>query len=156
FGRRHKIFRYLATIELAEKLRSFLFISRISTQGGEAVRGECDEVRDRQTARDILDIRIEAAVLMDDQNRWQLSGGIRRTHQVAGNTPVAFWRLHCRSFSVDAAVVFRDLDRPGVIRPEHLEQRRGGHPSDSELLRASEKFAPGNFPMHVKVEQVQK
>ena len=59
-------------------------------------------------------------------------------------------------FSLDAAVVFRDLDRPGVIRPEHLEQRRRGHASDGELLGAGEKFAPGNFPMHVEVEQVQK
>src|SRR5262245_48674696 len=93
---------------------------------------------------------------MGDQNRWQLSGGIRRTHQVATDAPIAFWRLHRCSFSLDAAVVFRDLDRPSVIRPEHLEQRRRGHTSDSELLRASEEFAPGNFPMHVKIEQVQK
>src|SRR5262249_18335916 len=153
---REKIFRYLAAIELAEKLRSLLFISRVATQGGEAVRGECDEVRDRQPARDILDVRVDAAVLVYHQNHGQFSGGIRRTNQVAADGPVALWRLHRCRLSLDAAVVLRDLDRPGVIGPEHLEQRSRRDPPDREFLRTVEKLAPVNFTVHVKVEQVQK
>src|SRR6185369_5193139 len=102
FCRRDKIIRYLAAIELAEKLCSFLLISGISTQGRKPVGSECDEVRDRQPADDIFDVRIKAAILVNDQYHRQLSGGIRRTHHVTADASVALWRLNGRRVSLDA------------------------------------------------------
>jgi len=56
---------------------------------------------------------------------------------------------------LDAGVAFRNLYRPCVIRPQHLEQGGRGHASDRELFCAVKKFTAMNFAVHVEVEQVE-
>jgi hypothetical protein len=54
----------------------------------------------------------------------------------------------------DPFIVGRNLDRPGIIRLQHLQQRRRGHPADGEFLRAIEELAPADPAVHVSIEQV--
>jgi hypothetical protein len=43
-----------------------------------------------------------------------------------------------------------------LIRLQHLQQRRRGHPADGEFLRAIEELAPADPAVHVSIEQVSK
>ena len=45
--------------------------------------------------------------------------------------------------------------RPGVIRPQHLEQRRRREPADGEFLRAVAEIAAINVAVHVTVEEIE-
>jgi len=52
-------------IELADQLARLILVRGGAALGREEVRGERDEALERQTAGDVLDVRIEAAVLVD-------------------------------------------------------------------------------------------
>src|SRR5262245_39458747 len=105
-----------------------------------------------QSSRHIFYVRIETAVLVHDQNPGQFSSRIRRVHHVAVDGPVALWRWHGHRLSLDAAVAFRNLCRPSIIRSEHLEEGCRGYAADRKLFCAVKKLAPMNFAMHVSVE----
>ena len=49
-----------------------------------------------------------------------------------------------------------NLDCPGIVRLEHLEQSRRGHTADRKFLRTVQKVAAAHPAMHVSVEKIQK
>ena len=55
----------------------------------------------------------------------------------------------------DALVVGRHLDRPRIVRLQHLQQRAGAHAADGEFLRAIQEGAAAHAAMHIDVEEVQ-
>ena len=154
FRRREEILAHLAAVELAEQRRSLLFVARIPTDRTQLVRREGDEIRDRQPPRDILDEGVEAAILVDDDDR-RLFRVVGRPREVALDRAISLRRLQGLGRCLDPLVVRLDLDRPGVIRPEHLEQRHRGDAADREFLRAVEKLPPADAAMHIAVEKVQ-
>ena len=74
----------LFRVELGEELRRLFLVARIAAQRRQRVRRERDEVLDRKPARDILDVRIEAAVLVDHQHA---RAACRSRSPVARNIP---------------------------------------------------------------------
>src|SRR5258708_5331121 len=93
---------------------------------------------------------------MDDEHTRDLPRLIGRMHEVALDVLVAIWRLNGGDFGLDSAVVFGNLLRPGVMGPQALPNRHGGHASNGELLRSGEEFAPIYLTMNVGVEKVEK
>jgi len=152
--RGEEIFRHPGAIELREQRQALLVIAGVAAERGQPIGREGDEIGERETARDVLDIGVEATIFVDDEDRRE-PGRVRRPHQVALDAAIALRRRHRGGFGLDPLVVRRNLDRPGVIRPQHLEERGGGQPADGEFLRAMQKPAAADRAMHVAVEQVQ-
>jgi len=61
----------LRRIELGEQLAALVVVARVAAHGRETVRGEGIEVRQGKTPRDVFRVRIEAAILVDDENARQ-------------------------------------------------------------------------------------
>src|SRR5581483_4433634 len=70
--RREKVLEHLRAIELAEQLQALLVVAGIPAERGQGVGRERDEIGDREPPRDILDIGIEAAILVDDEHHGKL------------------------------------------------------------------------------------
>ena len=85
----HKIFGSFGIIELSEHLGCDFFllvrglIDGIAAQRRQRIGSKRYEIRDGQAPRDIANMRIQAAVLMDDQYGRQLAGGVGGPDQVA-------------------------------------------------------------------------
>ena len=69
-----EVLAHLAAVDLPEQRRGLLVVARIAADRGQPVGREGDEVGDRQPPRDVLDVRVEAAVLVHDQDGRQFSG----------------------------------------------------------------------------------
>ena len=147
--------RILAASICLKSSTAFFVISGIAAGRGQPIGSKRDELGHRQPPRHILYVRIEATVLVHNQHRGQFSRGVCRADQVAADASIALRRRHGRRFSLDPAVVFLDLGRPRIIRPEHLEQRGRRYPADGKFLRAVEKLAAINAAVHVPVKQIQ-
>src|SRR5665213_4334719 len=89
-GGRQEIVPRLRLIELREQRNGFFFIARVSAQRVQRTRCERDEVVEREAPRDVLDVRVEPAVLVDDQHRRQLARHLRRPRHVGARFAVAF------------------------------------------------------------------
>ena len=107
-----------------------------------------------EASRHVLDVGVQATVLVDDEDARELLR-VGRPDEIAFDFTIPLGRGHGFRRRADARVVGLDLDRPGVVRLQHLEQRRGARPADGELLGACEERAPAHAAVHVDVEQVQ-
>ena len=76
-GRGVEVLGHLRAIDLAEQLAALLVVAGIAADRREAVRRERHEVLEREPPRDVLDVRVEAAVLVDDEDARQLVRGRR-------------------------------------------------------------------------------
>ena len=103
----------------------------------------------------VFDIRVQAAIFVHHQHRRQFVG-IGGPDQIALDGAVALRGGDGDEPGGDAAVVGWNLDRPGVIGPQHLEQRRRADAEGGELLGAIEKPAAAHSAVHIDVKQVQK
>ena len=70
--------RHLRAIDLAEQLATLLVVARIAADRRETVRRERHEVLEREAPRDVLDVRVEAAVLVDRRGS-RAAGWYRRS-----------------------------------------------------------------------------
>ena len=143
----------LGLIELREHLAGLVFVAGIAAEREQRVRRERDEVVERQAARDVLDVRVQPAVLVDDEDRRQLAGGLGRPHEVAAHLAVALRRVVLDVLHLDARVVGLDDLRLGELRAELIEQHRGGHAADGVLGGLVEEAAAVERAVDVGVEQ---
>src|ERR1051326_7501371 len=63
-----EVFHHLAAVELAKHLRRLFLIAGVAAGGGQLIRREGNKVRDREPPRDVLDVRVEPAILVHDEN----------------------------------------------------------------------------------------
>ena len=77
--------RVLRLVQLGEGVARLVFVARIAAQRRQRVGREGHEAVEREAARDVLDVRIEAAVLVDHQHRRQ--PGVRRRLAAAPGSP---------------------------------------------------------------------
>jgi hypothetical protein len=82
----------LRLVQLGEQRARLVLVAGIAAQREQRVRRVGDEALQRQAARDVLDVRVQAAVLVHDQDRRQLALGVRRHRQVAAHRAVALRR----------------------------------------------------------------
>ena len=145
----------LGLVQLAEQFARLVFVTGISAEREQRIRRERHEVVEREPTGDVFDVRIEAAVLVDDQHRRQLAGGIRGTREIAARLAGPLRRIELEVFGLQPLVVLRHdlrLGEPGV---QGIEQHGGGHAADRELRGAIEKAAAVDVAVHVGVEQDQ-
>ena len=87
FGRGKKIRLHLSRVDGLEQLERLFVVAGIAPDRGQAVGCEGDEIGEREPARHVLDIGVQAAVLVDDDHRGKPVLG-RRPREVAGDRPV--------------------------------------------------------------------
>jgi hypothetical protein len=115
-----------------------------------------DEIVHRETPGDILDMRIEAAILVDHQHHRQLAFGPGRARQQAAHLAMALWRVDLDKFRDDAGIGRRDLLSAREFRIERVEQfERGGAGQRGKTPGALEKVASGQQPVNIAIEQFQ-
>src|SRR5688500_17517745 len=68
----YKVFQHLAAITLGLQFLALLIVARITAERSQRIRRQCHVPGDTEAARDILDIRIQAAVLVHDYHARQL------------------------------------------------------------------------------------
>ena len=73
----------LRRVELAEHSACLLLVGRRSAERRQIVRGKRHEAFQRDPPCHILDVRVEAAVLVDDDHRSELAAAVGRLHQIA-------------------------------------------------------------------------
>ena len=105
----------------------------------------------REPAGDILEVRIEAAVLMDDQNDRALALGLG-ARQVA--VDLALGRIVGEPLGREARVVGRDHRGMRVIILQQRQQRAGGGRRARERGQSIEKFTPGDAAMGETVVEI--
>src|SRR5215467_9010655 len=114
FRRRVEVFCSLGSVELAEHLgcNFFLlvrsFLDRITAERRQRVGCESKKVRNRQSLRNVTNVRVEATVFVNNENGRKLALRGSRTHQITLDRAVALWRLYGCFFGFDAAVVCRN------------------------------------------------
>ena len=100
-------------------------------------------------------MRVQAAILVDDDDRRNPTGDTRRPCQQRVDRAVAVRGRDFDGFGRDPRVVCRYLDlRLGVIRAQRLEDPDGGHATDGVLGRAIEEATSVDQAMDVAVEQL--
>ena len=140
-GGRDEVLRHLWTVDVSECRGALLIVARIAADRGQPVGRKGDEVGDGEAARDVLDVRIEAAVLVNDEHRRQLAAGVRRPNQIALDRAVAFRRLHRFVPNGDPLVVLGHLLGPGVVGLQAFPDGERRQPADGELVGAIEEVA---------------
>jgi hypothetical protein len=155
-GRRIQVFGHLRAVDLLEQLGTILVIAGIAAHRRQPVGRHGHEACHRQPSRDVLDVGIEAAILVNHDDRGELAARRGGPHQIAVDMAGAVGGGHCELFRLEAIVILRHLYRPSVIGPEHLDQGRRGHGRGGEFLRACQEFAPADAAMHIGIQQVEK
>jgi hypothetical protein len=121
----------LALLQLGEQLARLVLVAGVAAEREQRVGREGDEAVQRQPARDVLDVRVQAAVLVHHQHQRQRAGGLRRPHQVAARLAVALGGIEVQPLGLDARVGRRHHLRRGELRAQRRQQagRSGAAPA---------------------------
>lgn len=121
-------------VEPADQLAGRVLVRRRAAVAGEHVDRERQEALEGQAAGDVLDVRVEAAVLVDHDDR-RAPTALAEPHEVAGHRPVR--ARPARPLDREPWIVGRDRGGPGVVVAQDREERgRGCEPAGAarELL----------------------
>jgi len=112
-------------------------------------------ILERETPRDILDMRIEAAILVDDEDAGNFPGPERRCDEIPAHRARALRRRILDVARLDPRVVLLDLLCERELRGERLEQHRSGDAADRILARGVKEPAAVDEPVDVAIEPAQ-
>ncbi len=135
--------------------RALLVIAGIAADRGQPVGGERDEAGLGHAPRHILDIGVEAPVLMDHDHAGDLAGGLGRADQIAADLAIALGRLVGDVLRDDVRVGELDLLRHRIVRAQRGEDPRRAQPGDGEGAGAVEELALGDPAMDVEVVELE-
>jgi hypothetical protein len=146
---------HLGLIELHEQRPRLVLVTRVAAPREQRVGREGDEAVERQAARDVLDVRVQAPVLVHHQHQRQRACGLRRPHQVTACRAMALRRGELDEGRPQPGVRGRHLLCRGEVRAQR-GQHRGGRTHAADMpCRAVQEASPVDQPVHVLVEQAQ-
>ncbi len=154
--RGHPILGQFVPVELRLHLASRVVVAWIAAERGEAVRSERHVSGETGAPRDVLDVRVESAVLVNDHDAGKLTARPRGTGGVGLDLAVAFGGVVLHVFRLQAVIVLRDLLGLGVFRAQSLEKRRRGHTGGRVRLGPIEELAAVERAVNVAVEEIEK
>jgi hypothetical protein len=143
----------LVCSSLFEHLHSLGLVAGVATHRSQRIGRQCHVACGGETARHVLDVGVEAAVLMDHDDAGRLAGP-RRGRQVPAHLPGALGRLVVEALRLDARILRLHLLGEGEIRREHLQEAQRRDPADGIDRRAVEELAARDAPMDVAVEEL--
>ena len=129
----------LLAIELADQRARLVFIRRRAAAARERVRRDREETREREPARDILDVRIEPAVLVNHDDGGSLRRRLGRMCDIAADG--AAGAVEALAAGDELRVVLRDGRRGGVVVLEQRQEQRRGRRAAREPCEPREELA---------------
>ncbi|MBG6077759.1 hypothetical protein IWX85_003612 [Polaromonas sp. CG_9.11] len=139
-----------------EKRPGLFFVGRITAQRRQRIRGKRHEAVQRQTPRNVFDVRVQAQVFVDHQHRRQ-SGRARtgRSCQVTLDAAIAGGRWNTRALGLEPRIVLRNLLSRCKVGAQRRQQADGGDPRRGKLLRLHQKTAPVQGAVDIGIKQNQ-
>jgi hypothetical protein len=145
----------LGAVERRELLARFVLVPQIAGQGRESVRCDRDEIIDGEAAGDVLDMWVEPAIFMRDDNDGQFLLHLCRPCDIGADGAIALWRGDVDPCRADARVSRGDHLADSEIGAKRRQHRRGGgHAARMDRTLAQE-AAPVERAVHIGVEKVQ-
>ena len=152
----HEVLETLRLVQALEECPRLVFVPRVAAERVQRVGRERHEVFEREATRDVLDVRVEAAILVHDQHhRWRPAAGLGGPHEVATATPVPTRRVVLDVARVDAFVAWPDLLRLRVAGTQRAEHAGRSQSAEREPTDAREELPAIDVAVHVLVEHVQ-
>ena len=100
-------------------------------------------------------MRVQAAILVDDQDERELAAGLGQSREITAHFAVAARGVDLDVLGFEARVVRPNLLGFGELGAQRFQQARGGHAADGELRRALEEAAAVERAVHVRVEELE-
>ena len=134
---------------------AFVVVARVSAQRRQSVRTQGDEVRGRKAPDDVLDVGVQAPVLVNDQYGGLGAAHVGRGRHVAAHRSGSVRRVVLDVLGTDPFVLRVDLTSPLVPGSKTVQEHRRRHTPDRETGRSVQESASIDHPVHVLVEQAQ-
>jgi hypothetical protein len=144
----------LGLVEFLKQLARLVFVSWVAPEGEQGIRREGDEVVEGEPPGDVFNVRVEAAVFMDHQNRRQFALRLRGSGHVSACLAVSLRGIELDRFGPNARIIGLDYGSQKV-GAELIEQHRCGHAADGEFSGLVEKGPAVDRSVHVGVEEAQ-
>ena len=145
----------LLRIEPGEELHRLLLVAGIAADRRQRIGGERGIAVDGEAAGDVLDVRIEPAVLVDDDDAGPGARAFRRTREIAAHLSRSLRRWIVQVSGVDARIVLLHLLGERVVRAQTLQHRGCRESADGVSGRPVEELAPREHAVDVAVEELQ-
>ena len=130
-------------------------VAGVAADRRQSVRRQGEEAGDAGAPCDVLDVRVQAAVLVDDDHGRERPVA-RRLHQVPAHRPGrAARRVVLHVVRRDAGVGERDRLRLGVARHERLRHPEGGDAADGERGATAQELPAVDVAVAVLVVEVE-
>ena len=142
----------LGLVELRLQRAAIVVVAGITAERRQAIRRQREKTIHREPARDVLDVRVEPAVLVNHQHRRPGSVALR-VHQVAAHLfAVPAGRRIRHVARLDARVGEGDGLSPGIVRKQSLRhhQRRR-----AQRTRAPHEFAAVDAAVAILVVEIE-
>ena len=143
----------LLRVQASLQRPAVIVVAGVSADRRQTVRGQREEPGHGRAPRHVLDVRIQAAVLVEDHDgrEWSIAGGL---HEVSAHGPGrAPGRRILDVPALDPPVGERDHLRLGVPGQERLRHPERGDAADRDRRGAAEKRAPVDITVTVFVIQ---
>jgi hypothetical protein len=150
----HQVLDPLLGVLLGENRARLVLVAGVAADGRQRIRREGDVAHHREAARDVLDVRVEPAVLVYHHHAGQLAG-LGRAREIALHRSRALRRRVGEIFGPDPLVVLGHLLRPREVGAQGLQHRRGAEAADRVLGGAVEELPAAQSAVHIAVEQLQ-
>ena len=111
FGRGDEVLSHLGGVALRLHGAALVVVSRVAAQRGQRVGRKRQESLDRQPTGDVLDVGIQPAILVDDEDRRELRVFGLRACEDPTHLAAALGRLISDGLGLDPRVVGLDLLR---------------------------------------------
>ena len=156
----HEIFGHLVAVDGSEQHAAFVVVTGKAAHGGEPVRRKRHEVRQSEAARDVLDMRIQAAIFVDDDNPGQLRRrrvscvGTHRPHEISLDDAVSLRRRDGFVSGIDPVIGSGHLLPQGVVRHQRFDNCCRSQPAYGKSLHTGHKVTPTDLAVNEEVIQL--
>jgi hypothetical protein len=151
----HEVLAGLVLVQLCEELARRVLVAGITIEWGQRVRSEREVLLQGDSPGDVLDVRIEPAVLMHHQDARQPSRALHRHRQVAAHPPRSPGRVVFHMARRQPPVILGNLLRLGETRVQRIQEHGGRHAPCGEAGRPLEEPSAIDQAVNVLIEEPQ-
>ena len=138
-------------LERADHVARLVLVGRRAADGAEVIDRDRGKARDRKPARDVLDVRVQAAVLVHDDDGGEFLPVLRLGEIALEPRRAARDVDHLGD---EARIALRDGLGPGVVVLEQRQQRGCGGGPAGDRGETVEEGAAGQAAMGVAIEEL--
>ena len=120
-----EVFGHFGPITLALKSPAVVIVAGVAAERCEGIRRQGQKAGNPRPPCDVLDMRVEPPVLVDDHHPGQIAAGVCRPSEIPAHRPAPLGRRVVDVFGPQTRIICRDLLRLGVLGAQVFEDSRG-------------------------------